>query len=218
MSQGEMLKIRDENGSYIEEPFFYLMARMAYPDDTEELSVQQLYTTLVANKNHNSDLSEFEKVINKTLHANMRERKLAGMVIINLARMKSDGWHKLLLSHAEHLAAHQYREMFAQKSTLANAERSVRRGYGNFRSTSHFQAAMLLEPKMLDACGLSRYALGTLLTLSANLAQSLQAVPNLHKEGSGFLKLPQELYQAYHYPLEPLCDEEREVLQDYAAR
>jgi hypothetical protein len=135
------LPVIDAAGNWIDFPFLFLLARMAYADNEDEAAVWQLYDFM--RRYPTEQITVLEKDIeSRHVRHNLRLRLFAGSVVREIIRIAAAG-RAPNTKAAIRLAAHHHYARF-NVSSPKHLEREVKRGFSDYRNTAHLQAAWLL--------------------------------------------------------------------------
>lgn len=151
MENKRYLPIIRPDGSWIDRPDLFLLARMGYEDNADEQVVHQLHDAMVRADNTVPSLNAFEQDIAKRhLNRELRLRLFAGQTLLELVRIATTNNEPPSASQGIRLAAfNQHRAK--GRSSADDLKREVRKGFTAFRGTAHLQAAMVLaDPSVGD--------------------------------------------------------------------
>jgi hypothetical protein len=117
---------------------------MGYEDKQDEQAVLQLYDLMRRADNSSPKMNLLETdVIDRHLARGMRFRALAGSVVLELIRLKATSGVSPTLGQAERLVVFNQGLKEGQKAQVSSLAREVRRGFSQYKSTVHLQAAMV---------------------------------------------------------------------------
>ncbi|WP_161630533.1 hypothetical protein [Gemmobacter nectariphilus] len=151
MEKKRYLPIIRPDGSWIDRPDLFLLARMGYEDNADEQVVHQLHDAMVRADNTVPSLNAFEQDIAKRhLNRELRLRLFAGQTLLELVRIARTNNEPPSAAQGIRLAAfNQHRAK--GRSSADDLKREVRKGFTAFRGTAHLQAAMVLaDPSVGD--------------------------------------------------------------------
>lgn len=138
------LPIIDHCGEWIDRPDLFLLARMAYADREGEGVVNHLYDIMTHADNSQKDLNSIEKALEfSQVRKRLRHRLFAGQVVLEAVRIATTIQEPASAAQAIKLCAHRQFQL-QRKSSEDSLIRDVKRGFSDYRCTSHLQAALVL--------------------------------------------------------------------------
>jgi hypothetical protein len=150
MVNDKYLPLFQHDSSWIERPDLYLFALMGTPDKEGAATVQQIYSAMLGSNPSVRELNDFELGIQKRhIGKDVRQRVYAGEVLLELVRLAGSTGRPPRANQAYRLAAFHEQEL-KPNTTTDTLERSIRKGFSDYRNTSHLQAAMVLRDPPLE--------------------------------------------------------------------
>ena len=151
-SVSKYLRIYDVTGAWIEHPDFMILAALS---QSQPASVEQTYAAMVKEEKLNPPttdglLTDFATVVKKKMiEKNVKQRAIAGEVVVELARLAAATGKPPSVNAARRLVAFNHHRHF-RTSEPGNIEREAQRSFSAFRDTSHLQAAAVMEPNLVS--------------------------------------------------------------------
>lgn len=144
MAPSTYLPIFNKDGSWINRPDLFLLARMGAEDQCEPSEIYQIYKTMLSSDEASANLNRFEADIEKRfLRHDLRLRHYCGEVVLEAVRIFEETRECPSSNQAIKLVAFNSHE-HSQRSSPEQLEREVRRGFASYRNTAHLQAAYLI--------------------------------------------------------------------------
>jgi hypothetical protein len=166
------LPIKKPDGSWIDKPGLYVLARMAYEDETDDPLVAQLHDVMSRASNTSPELNALERDISdRHLMRELRFRVFAGNTILELFRIGETTRKAPTLGQAIRLAAHNQKQFEGKPTSVESFERNVRLAVQKFRNTLHLQGAMVFQNPPISEIETSEEALVRFLKVALRLEQ-----------------------------------------------
>ena len=209
-NSGTYLRIFEDDGRWITRPDYMLLAAMSEPDLA---SVEQVYSAMLSEDEHNpiesgKGLSKFgERVKSGMLEQSVKERVVAGEVILELARLASATGKPPTVIAARKMVAFK-RKQFGAQATPTTIKRDVERCLQMYRNTAHFQAVAVLDPALLANIEASDEATIRFLGLARAFEQFIDANVVSGKFKWAPVRVPNQIQAISHINFIPLSKQE----------
>lgn len=144
MTDRRYLPLFRSDGTWIDRPDLYLLARLNCPDSQDD-EVEQIYHVLRSSDPSKARLGDFERKVQRwAIRQYVPLRDRAAEVVLYAWRIQETTHHRPSINQVLHLVALEVQRVRKQDS-LEFVFREVRRGFTKYRSTAHLQAAFLLR-------------------------------------------------------------------------
>lgn len=141
MTGERYLPLFNNDGSWIERPDLYLLARMSVPDKRDQIEVDQIYMAMLGGNNSENSLNYFESGIERRhIRHDFRLRNFAATVVLEACRIEYSHSGAATMNKAVELVAFNHHK-HTKMSQAEFVPREVWRGLNHYRNTSHLQAA-----------------------------------------------------------------------------
>ncbi|WP_366194602.1 hypothetical protein [Meridianimarinicoccus marinus] len=151
MNKKRYLPLLNSDGTWIDRPDLYVLARMGADDKQDTGVVWQIYNAMCGADESSLSLNDFEKNIEKWfIRKNIRHRVYAGHVLLEMVRISATTSRPPKVAEGVRLAASRTHEFKNSASYETHADEADK-GFSKFRSTAHLQAAMVVaDPSIAE--------------------------------------------------------------------
>ncbi len=142
-----------ENGEWIERPDFMVIAALS---QTTIIDRQHVYAAMLLEESLNpnqtaSGMSDFAKNVEKKfIRGNLRQRVLAGHVVLELDRLEAFTGKPPTVNAARRLVAYNQSDHVGKPAHEYHLKREIERSFSQYNATMHLQAAAVY-PQLLES-------------------------------------------------------------------
>jgi len=207
------LRLFDSGGNLIDRPGYMVIAALSSPD---LISIEHTYRSMLSEDELNPlmdglPLSAFGSTLDKKfIRGRVRERSLAGQVVIELVRLAASTGKSPTVNAARRLVSYNHSKHFRLGNPTSSL-RSVEKAFREFRNTAHFQATAALDPFLIEKVICDDAEAIKFLGMARGFEEFVDAEVTSDSFKWSPLRVPKQIPPVYSIKIKSLSDEELAV-------